>query len=54
MLEESYEKRIRECAYKLWQQDGAMEGCADEYWRQARQIVEQEVLEEKERGAPEP
>ena len=42
------EARIRERAYLLWQQDGELEGCADEYWRQARELIQKEVLEESE------
>ena len=37
------QERIRTRAYQLWQEDGGMEGCADEYWRQARKIVEAEI-----------
>jgi hypothetical protein len=33
------EERIRERAYHLWQQDGAPEGRADEYWEKARSQV---------------
>ena len=40
---ESIEARIRTRAYELWLADGAMEGCADEYWRQARETVEKEI-----------
>jgi hypothetical protein len=36
------EMRIRERAYQLWQQDGAPEGKADEYWHRARQLLEDE------------
>lgn len=36
------EERIRARAYELWQQDGALEGCADEYWHLARLLVEKE------------
>jgi hypothetical protein len=36
-------QRIRTRANELWKQDGSLEGCADEYWRQARQLVELEV-----------
>lgn len=36
-------QRIRTRANELWKQDGSLEGCADEYWRQARQLVEIEV-----------
>ncbi|AUT76397.1 DUF2934 domain-containing protein [Paraburkholderia hospita] len=37
------EERIRARAYELWQQDGALEGCADEYWHMARVLVEKET-----------
>ena len=40
------EQRIRTRADELWKQDGSLEGCADEYWRQARQLVELEVAKE--------
>ena len=33
------EERIRERAYRLWQQDGAPDGRADEYWEKARSQV---------------
>jgi hypothetical protein len=39
------EERIRMRAYELWQQDGGLEGCADEYWHMARALVEQEIKE---------
>ncbi|MFL9869883.1 DUF2934 domain-containing protein [Paraburkholderia fungorum] len=42
MDELSFTGRIRECAYQLWQQDGSLEGCADEYWQIARTLVERE------------
>jgi Protein of unknown function (DUF2934) len=35
--------RIRTRANELWRQDGSLEGCVDEYWRQARQLVELEA-----------
>ncbi|WP_232256382.1 DUF2934 domain-containing protein [Caballeronia glathei] len=41
------EERIRIRAYELWQRDGSMEGCADEYCRQAREVIEQELREEQ-------
>jgi hypothetical protein len=44
---QTIEQRIRDRAYQLWQQDGALEGCADEYWYQARQMVEQEISEDE-------
>lgn len=43
---ETVKQRIRAKAYSLWQEDGSMEGCADEYWRKARNIVEAEIAEE--------
>jgi hypothetical protein len=47
MDNESIERRIRTRAYELWLADGAMEGCADEYWRQARETVEKEIESER-------
>jgi hypothetical protein len=44
---QSIEGRIRTKAYELWLADGAMEGCADEYWRQAREMIEKEVAFER-------
>jgi hypothetical protein len=41
------EQRIRAKAYALWQEDGSMEGCADEYWRKARDLVEAAIAEEE-------
>jgi len=35
--------RIRARAYELWQQDGSLEGCADEYWHMARKLIEKEI-----------
>ncbi|MGT2477688.1 DUF2934 domain-containing protein [Paraburkholderia terrae] len=46
------EQRIRAKAYALWQEDGSMEGCADEYWRKARHLVEAEIAEEQRNCAP--
>jgi hypothetical protein len=40
------ERRIRTRADELWKQDGSLEGCADEYWRQARRLIEFEVANE--------
>ncbi|MFL9912956.1 DUF2934 domain-containing protein [Paraburkholderia fungorum] len=42
----TFEERIRAKAYELWQEDGSMEGCADEYWRKARTLVEAELADE--------
>jgi hypothetical protein len=37
---ELMEERIRQRAYRLWQEDGSPEGRADDYWyRAARQIA---------------
>jgi Protein of unknown function (DUF2934) len=41
------EERIRKRAYVLWEEDGSMEGCNDEYWRKARELVEEEMLLEQ-------
>ena len=49
MPAETIEQRIRAKAYELWQEDGSMEGCADEYWRRARSLVEAEIVEEERR-----
>lgn len=46
---ETTQQRIRDKAYALWQADGSMEGCADEYWRKARNLVEAEIAEEQRR-----
>jgi hypothetical protein len=47
MQAETIEQRIRAKAYALWEEDGSMEGCADEYWRKARELVEAEIAEEE-------
>jgi Protein of unknown function (DUF2934) len=49
---QTLEQRIRIRAYELWQQDGSMEGCADEYWQQAREMVERELREEQAKQPP--
>jgi hypothetical protein len=51
MEHETLERRIRRRAYELWRQEGSMEGCADEYWRQAREMIEAQILEET-KGLP--
>jgi hypothetical protein len=38
----SREEKIRVRAYELWEKDGSLEGCADEYWEQARAQIEEE------------
>jgi Protein of unknown function (DUF2934) len=40
------EQRIWTRADELWKQDGSLESCADEYWRQARRLIELEVANE--------
>ena len=47
MQVETIEQRIRAKAYALGQEDGSMEGCAEEYWRKARDLVEAETAEEE-------
>jgi len=44
---ELIDERIRQKACALWLEDGALEGCADEYWRQARELVKNEVNDER-------
>ena len=34
------EERIRERAYQLWEEDGAPDGRAEEYWHRARQLID--------------
>jgi len=43
MDQKTVEERIRARAYELWQEDGSLEGCADEYWHIARALVEKEI-----------
>lgn len=43
MSEMTVEEKICARAFELWQQDGGLEGCADEYWRMARALVEKEL-----------
>lgn len=43
MSDMTMEEKIRARAYELWQQDGCLEGCADEYWHKARALVEKEM-----------
>lgn len=38
----SREKKLRVRAYELWEKDGSLEGCADEYWEQARAQIDEE------------
>ncbi|WP_165105247.1 MULTISPECIES: DUF2934 domain-containing protein [unclassified Caballeronia] len=47
MEPQTTEKRIRDRAFQLWQRDGALEGCADEYCHQARQMIEREITEDE-------
>ncbi|PRX33407.1 Protein of unknown function (DUF2934) [Paraburkholderia sp. BL18I3N2] len=41
----SREEKIRRRAYELWEEDGSLEGCADEYWQQARAQIDEEESE---------
>ena len=43
MSDTTKEEKIRVRAYELWQQDGSLEGCADEYWQLARAQIEKEM-----------
>ena len=40
---------IRQRAYQLWEEDGAPEGRAEEYWHRARELIQQE---ERAKGPP--
>ncbi len=40
MTGEDRQKRIRELAYAIWQQEGRPEGRAEEHWRMAEAAVE--------------
>ncbi|WP_165989418.1 DUF2934 domain-containing protein [Caballeronia sp. SBC1] len=41
---QSIEERIRKWAYALWLADGALEGCSDDFWCQARETLEDEIV----------
>ncbi|WP_168788108.1 DUF2934 domain-containing protein [Paraburkholderia aromaticivorans] len=43
MSDPTIEEKIRARAYELWQRDGCLEGCADEYWHMAPALVEKEM-----------
>jgi hypothetical protein len=36
---DNYEKRVRERAYKLWQEEGCPQGRADIHWEKACELV---------------
>lgn len=42
MADMSFAEKIRQRAYELWQLDGCLEDCADEYWGMERALVEGE------------
>ena len=44
------EERIRRRAYQLWEEDGAPDGRAEEYWHRARQLLENERASPSESG----
>jgi hypothetical protein len=43
--EQEEEERIREFAYRIWQEEGFPEGDADRHWEMARQAVAAEKAE---------
>jgi hypothetical protein len=49
------EQRIRQRAYRLWQDDGSPDGHADDYWHEAAKQIEAEGVDVPVNGAmPEP
>ena len=38
-----WEERIRGLAHQLWEADGSQEGRAEEYWRRAQEILDEEA-----------
>lgn len=53
-MTEEREQRIRERAYRLWEEDGRPEGQADAYWQQAEQQVGAEASAAEPVRNPEP
>ncbi|HTH61616.1 MAG TPA: DUF2934 domain-containing protein [Paraburkholderia sp.] len=45
-MDQQTEERIRQRAYRLWQDDGSPEGRADEYWSRAEAQLNAEGAEE--------
>lgn len=45
----STEQQIRERAYELWDQAGRPHGRDEEFWQQARDEIERELLKEQNR-----
>jgi hypothetical protein len=43
--EQSFEERVRQRAYELWEEAGRPVGRADDYWRQARAELEGKAAE---------
>nr|WP_322029571.1 DUF2934 domain-containing protein [Paraburkholderia sp. J76] len=41
-MNDEREERIRQRAYRLWEDDGAPEGRADEYWGRAEKQIDAE------------
>ncbi len=37
------ERRIRDRAHALWEAEGRQDGRADEYWKRARELIEDEA-----------
>jgi hypothetical protein len=39
MKDKDFERRVRERAYKLWQEEGCPEGRSEVHWERARELV---------------
>lgn len=50
-MSEDREERIRQRAYRLWEDDGSPEGRAEEYWSRAVAQVEAETADTDEPAA---
>ena len=49
-IDTEFERRVRERAYRLWQESGTPEGRSDEFWHEARRL--EEALRGGASGAP--
>jgi hypothetical protein len=45
--EPSVEQRVRERAYRLWEEAGRPSGRSAEFWQRARDEIEQELLQQQ-------
>jgi len=43
MLDEEQERRVRERAYRIWQEEGCPEGRETDHWERARELVVEET-----------